>query len=146
MTQEWMSLSQVAKKGLEQCSPDAKTRDMVWGAVYWSMGLICDLDEAHRALGDMLPFVHSSSNYLCAKGQAFMRAYSAAFREGLPAAARALLLRQATHRFGALPDAAAKLAAITDLEDLERLGQRVLTAADWPSLWRETRRRDEHPC
>jgi hypothetical protein len=128
-------IMQMVKKGLDQFRPDAKTRDMVWGAVYWSMGLICDLDEAHRALGDLLPIVHASQNYLSAKGQAFMQGYSTALTEGPPAAARALVLRQATHRFGPSPGAAEKLATITGLEDLEKLGQRVLTAPDRSSLF-----------
>ncbi len=46
------------KKGLERNRADAKTREMVWIAVYWAMGLICELDEAHHALGDVLPLIH----------------------------------------------------------------------------------------
>ncbi len=37
------------KHGLDRLKPDAKTRAAIWDAVYWTMGLICDLDEAHRA-------------------------------------------------------------------------------------------------
>ena len=111
--QRMPEIVQMVKKGLDQCKADAKTRDMVWDAVYWSMGLICDLDEAHRALGDMLPVIHASRNYLSAKGQAFLEAYSAAQSEGPLAAARTLVLRQATGRFGARPGAADTLAAIT---------------------------------
>jgi hypothetical protein len=133
--QRMPEIVQMIKKGLDQGKVDAKTREMVWDAVYWSMGLICDLDEAHRALGDVLPFIHQSRNYLSAKGQAFMNAYSEAQGEGPPAAARTLVLRQATRRFGELPGAADTLAAITAPEDLEALAQRVLTAADWPSLF-----------
>jgi hypothetical protein len=132
--QRMPEIVQMVKKGLDQSKADAKTREMVWDAVYWSMGLICDLDEAHRALGDMLPVIHRSRNYLSAKGQAFMNAYSAAQNEGLPAAARALVLRQAARRFGELPGAGDTLAAITAPEELEALAQRVLTAADWSSL------------
>jgi hypothetical protein len=127
-------IMQMVKQGLDRCGADAKMRDMVWGAVYWSMGLICDQEEADRALGDLLPLVHQSENYLSAKGHAFLGAYSAAVSEGPAAAARALLLRQATCRFGAGPGVEEALAAITGLMDLERLCQRVLTAHDWPSL------------
>ena len=126
---------QMLKKGLERCKADEKTRAAVWDAVYWSMGLICDLDEAHRALGDMLPIVHSSSHYLSAKGHAFMEAYTEAQREeGPPAAARALVMRQAARRFGPSLTAAAAVEAIEQIEELERLALRVLAAADWESL------------
>jgi hypothetical protein len=132
--QRMPEIVQLVKKGLEQCGADAKTREMVWDSFYWSMGLICDLDEAHRALGDMLPVIHASGNYLSAKGQAFLDAYSAAQSEGPPAAARALVLRQATRRFGESPGAADTLASISGQVELEALAQRVLTAADWASL------------
>jgi hypothetical protein len=122
------------KKGLQQLKPDAKTRDAVWDAVYWSMGLICDLDECHHALGDMLPVIQQSHYYLSAKGQAFLDEYSAAQRDGPRTAARALVLRQASRRFGAAPGAAEELLASATLERLEWLAQHVLTAADWPSL------------
>jgi hypothetical protein len=132
--QRMPEIVQMVKNGLDQSRADAKTREMAWAAVYWSMGLICDLDEAHRALGDMLPVIHSSRAYLSAKGQAFLEAYSAAHREGPLTAARALVLRQATRRFGELPGAADTLAAVTALDELEALAQRVLTAAGWSSL------------
>lgn len=122
------------KKGLARSKPDGRTREMVWAAVYWAMGLICDLDEAHRALGDVLPFIHASANYNSAKGHAFLAAYSTAQTEGALRAARTLILRQAARRFGEVPGAAEALAAITGLPELEALAERVLTAADWPSL------------
>jgi hypothetical protein len=133
--QRMPEIVQMVKKGLDQCKADAKTREMVWDAVYWSMGLTCDLDEAHRALGDMLPVIQQSRNYLSAKGQAFLDAYSAAQTEGPAAAARTLVLRQATCRFGVLPGAADTLAAVAAPEDLEAIAGRVLTAADWASLF-----------
>jgi len=125
---------QLIKKGLDSSKVDEKSREMVWDAVYWSMGLTCDLDEAHRALGDMLPVILASRNYLSAKGHAFLEAYSPTQVEGPLLAARSLVLRQATRRFGELPGAAETLAAFTTLEELEALTQRVLTSADWPSL------------
>jgi hypothetical protein len=124
---------QMIRKGLETCKADAKTAAAVWDAVYWSMGLICGLDEAHRALGDLLPVIHNSHFYLAAKGEAFLTAYSAAQGEGLPAAARALVLRQGTRRFGPLPGGEEALASLSGAE-LEALAQRVLTAGDWASL------------
>jgi hypothetical protein len=132
--QRMPEIVQMVKRGLEQCKADSRTRDAVWDAVYWSMGLICDLDEAHRALGEVLATIHKGHYYLNAKGQAFLEAYSAAQSEGPPAAIRALVLRQAARRFGELPGAGDALASVTQLEDLEALAQRVLTASDWPSL------------
>jgi hypothetical protein len=132
--QRMPEIVQMLKEGLDRCKADTKTREAVWDAVYWSMGLICDLDEAHRALGDMLPTIQSSRYYLSAKGHAFLKAYSAAQIDGPPSAARDLVLRQATRRFGELPGATDMLAAITSLEELEVLAQRVLTTADWSSL------------
>jgi hypothetical protein len=132
--QRMPEIVQMVKKGLDQCRADARSREAVWSTFYWSMGLICDLDEAHRALGDQLPVIHRTRDYLAAKGQAFLEAYSAAQSEGALRAGRALVLRQATRRFGEVPGAADTLAAITAQEDLEALARRVLTAADWPSL------------
>jgi hypothetical protein len=122
------------KKALQRHKADAKTRDALWDAVYWSMGLICDLDECHHALGDMLPVIQQSHYYQSAKGQAFLDEYSAAQRDGPTMAARALVLRQATRRFGAAPGAAQELLASATLERLKGLTQHALTAADWPSL------------
>jgi hypothetical protein len=126
---------QMVKKGLDQCRADAETRSAVWDAVYWSMGLICSLDEAHRALGDMLRIIQSSTHYLAAKGHAFVDAYTVAQRvDGPVAAARGLVLRQAIGRFGPSPDAEAALAAVTDMSELEKHALRVLIAPDWASL------------
>jgi hypothetical protein len=132
--QRMPEIMQMVHKGLAKCKADHDTVEACWDAVYWSMGLICDLEEAHRALGDLLPIVHSGRHYLGAKGQAFLEANSAAQSEGPSAAARALLLRQATARFGELPGAAETLDAIAKAEELEAMTQRVLTVADWPSL------------
>jgi hypothetical protein len=98
------------------------------------MGLICDLDEAHRALGDLLPLIQGAKAYLDAKGHAFLEACSAALPEGQRQAGQDLVLRQGTRRFGPDADAAARLASLTRLSDLEALAERVLTAADWRSL------------
>jgi hypothetical protein len=132
--QRMPEIVQMLKKGLDRCRADEKAREAVWDSVYWSMGLICDLDEAHRALGEQLPMIHRSHYYLSAKGQAFLEAYSAAQRDGPAAAVRALVLRQATRRFGEAPGAADALAAITGLEQLEGLAPRVLTAPNWAGL------------
>ncbi len=120
--------------GLDKNEADRTTREKAWVAAYWNMGLICDLDEAHRALGDVLSFIQSTKDYLDAKGQAFLEAYSSAQPEGRRQAGRDLILRQATRRFGPDADAAAAITAIAEPDDLDALAQRVLTAADWASL------------
>ncbi len=125
---------QMVKQGIERNAVEPEKQDAIWGAVYWSMGLICDLEECHRALGDLLPMLKQSRYYLSAKGECYREAYSAALNEGSLLAARALVLRQATKRFGPQEGAADTLAAITSMEELEGLTERVLTAADWPSL------------
>ncbi len=122
------------ESGLDRNQADAKTREMVWIAVYWAMGLICDLDESHRALGHVLRQIERAKHYKGAKGQAFLEAYSSAQQEGRRQAGRDLVLRQATRRFGPNADAAAAIASIEEPGDLEALAQRVLSAADWPSL------------
>jgi hypothetical protein len=122
------------KEGLDRNQSNAHTRELVWVSVYWYMGFILDLDEAHRVLGDVLPFIHSAKHYLDAKGHAFLEAYSSAQTEGRLQAGRDLVLRQATIRFGPNETAAAAIASITEADDLDTLAQRVLTATDWQSL------------
>ena len=125
---------QMLKDGMDRLRPDDATRQMVWESVYWSMGTVCEVDEAHRILGDVLPLIQSSPNYLSAKGQAFLDAFSVAQRDGPAEAARNLVLRQAACRFGPLPSAAETLATITSMQDLKGIARRVLTVADWASL------------
>jgi hypothetical protein len=122
------------QNGLDRNQANTKTCEMVWVAVYWAMGLTCDLDEAHRALSDVLPLIHSAQHYLNAKGQAFLEAYSSAQQEGRRQAGRNLVLRQATRRFGQHASDAAAIASIAEPQELDALAQRVLSAADWTSL------------
>ncbi len=103
-------------------------------AAYWNMGLICDLEEAHRALGEVLHFIQGTKDYQDAKGHAFLEADSAAKQEGRQQAGRDSILRQAMRRFGPMGDAATAIASITEPDDLDALAQRILTAADWASL------------
>jgi hypothetical protein len=132
--QRMAEIVRMVKVGLENCKADARTREMVWDAVYWSMGLICDLEDCHRALGDLLPMIQSSANYLSVKGQAFRDGHASAQLEGPPKSARALVLRQATARFGAFPGMAQALETFDEMEDLEAISQRVFTAGDWDSV------------
>jgi hypothetical protein len=119
---------------LDRNRADARTRELVWATVYWNMGLLCELDEAHRALGDVLPLIHRAKPYLDAKGHAFLEAYSAAHEDGRRQAGRDLVLRQATLRFGPNADAEAAIRSIDEPADLDAMAQRALTAAGWPSL------------
>jgi hypothetical protein len=120
--------------GLNRNDADAVTREKAWAAAYWSMGLTCDLDEAHRALGDKLPRILNSKDYLAAKGHAFLEAYSSSQQEGRRQAGRDLVLRQATRRFGPNAEAAEAIASISDPDDFDRLTELVLTAPDWATL------------
>lgn len=62
----------------------------------------------------------------------------AMMRKGAIREAKAILLRQGTKRFGA-PDAAAReaLEAVRDLNQLERLGERLLDVTSWQDLLAE---------
>ncbi len=135
--QRMPEIMQMVKHGLEKLKADASTRELVWDGVYWAMGLIVDLDEAHRALGDQLAVVQRGRHYRGAKGEAFLRAYSAAQSEGPAAAVRAVVLRQATCRFGECIGATERLAGIAKLGELEELAQQVWSAADWEGLLAE---------
>ena len=54
--------------------------------------------------------------------------------------AKKLLLRQGSLRFGTAPDAAtlAAVEAITDLDRLEQLGERLLEVSSWPEFLANT--------
>jgi hypothetical protein len=61
--------------------------------------------------------------------------YMAILEEGRELEARRLLLLQGEERFGPPPEAiAARMNAITDLDRLERIGRRLLTAGGWEEL------------
>ncbi len=119
---------------LKQTQARAETVEKLWTTAYWHMGLVCDVDEAHRALGDLLPGIQRSPEYLTIKGHAFLEGYSAAQHEGRLMAARDLVLRQATARFGHDGDAMASIAPIDEPSEFEALADRVLTADSWTSL------------
>lgn len=117
---------------LRETQADAETVEKLWTTAYWHMGQVCDVDEVHRALGDLLPRIQSMPDYLATRGHAFLETYSAAQHEGRLTAARDLVLRQATARFG--PDADAAIASIDEPSEFEAMADRVLTANDWASL------------
>lgn len=115
-----------------QASPE--TVEKLWTTAYWHMGLVCDVDEVHRALGDLLPSIQRMPGYLAARGHAFLEAYSAAQHEGRLMAARDLVLRQAAARFGHDDNAMAAIASIDEPSQFEALADRILTADDWTTL------------
>ncbi len=119
---------------LKQRQSRAEIVEKLWTTAYWHMGLVCDVDEAHRALGDLLPGIQLSPDYLTIKGHSFLEAYSAAQHEGRLRAARDLILRQAAARFGHDHNAWAAIASIDEPSEFEALADRVLTADDWTSL------------
>ena len=49
-------------------------------------------------------------------------------------AARAMIVREATKRFGEAPESAAALEAIEQLDELEGIAQRVFVASDWADM------------
>ncbi|MHB1561167.1 MAG: hypothetical protein ACYC61_27270 [Isosphaeraceae bacterium] len=119
---------------LKQSPSKPETIEKLWTTVYWHMGLVCDVDEVHRALGDLLPRIQNMPGYLAAKGHAFLESYSAAQHEGRLIAARDLVRRQVALRFGQDADADAAIASIDEPSEFEALADRALTAHDWASL------------
>ncbi len=122
------------QSNLDAAKADDKTREMVWDVVYWSMGLVCSLEEANRAMGDQLAVLQQTKNYKSAKGDAFMQAYSASMQEGPIVGTRDLILRQARRRFGENPQAEAVLNGISSIETLERIALRLFSATGWSKL------------
>jgi hypothetical protein len=121
-------------ESLKAHKADERAYNAVWMSVYWGMGMVCTLEEAHAALGDLVPFVQSTSDYLSAKGNSFQEGYAEAAKTEPLTAARDLILRQGNRRFGANPDAEAVLAVIDRFDQLEALATQVLTVADWRAL------------
>lgn len=119
---------------LRETKADPETVEKLWTTVYWHMGQVCDVDDVHRALGDLLPRIQSMPGYLAARGDAFLKAYSACQHEGRLMAARDLIVRQATARFGPDPDADAAITSINEPAELEAMAGRVLAAPDRASL------------
>lgn len=119
---------------LAAAPPDAKTVELLWVMIYWAMGMVCPVAEAHALLGDLLPWLQGTAEY--------QKAYRAAFRTGYyqnlgPAAAEAvrdLIRGQGTRRFGGGPPAALGLDAEPSIDALEAIAHRVLTAARWDAL------------
>lgn len=121
-------------QGLKGHKTDSRTIEAVWVTVYWAMGIVCTLEEAHAALGEHLAFIHSTPDYRTAKGHCFLDGYDAGTKAGTVAGARGLILRQGAARWGKDARAEAALAAIEDANRLEALALQVLTAAGWSAL------------
>lgn len=118
------------KKGLDKNQADAKTREMVWIATYWGIGLVCTLEEAHAALGDVLPVIQASESYRGALGASFGQGYSESQVEGRLIVLRELIERQSAARWGIPPGSQAWLASMTDPDVLESIAGRMLTAIE----------------
>ena len=126
---------QMIKNGLDRNQANAETRDNVWDAVYWSMGLICEARRITQCLGrhaadhpQFPPLPLRQRTLLC--GSIHRRPTRGRAFDDRPR----LVRRQATQRFGPSPAAEATITAMTSLEELERLSSRVLTAADWEAM------------
>ncbi|MFO0951364.1 MAG: DUF4351 domain-containing protein [Isosphaeraceae bacterium] len=64
--------------------------------------------------------------------------YQRVLNEGRAEEGRKIILRQATRRFGPPSEPTrARLEAVSDLDRLEALADRVLTAVDWDDLFAE---------
>ena len=112
---------------LSRSSLTDSVRGLLWPMTYWSMGIICTVDETIAYMGDRMQFVRSAPCFLSALGSAFQDGHSQALRDGPILAARALVTRQASRRFG--EEIAAGLVAKADtFEALSALGERI--AAD----------------
>ena len=102
-------------------------RSLIWSMTYWTMGIVCSVDEAQGYMGERMGFIRSAPCFLSALGSAFQDGHSQALRDGPILAARALVTRQAARRFG--DEIAAGLVAKADtFESLSALGERI--AAD----------------
>lgn len=121
-------------KGLTAMKGEPLFRESVFVTIYWTMGLVWDLEECRDAMDDWLPLVLTSQFYRNAKGAAFLRMYSRAIEDGRRRARQELIVRQATIRFGPNAAAAASVTAQTEPAVLDELANRVLTAADWAAL------------
>ncbi len=123
------------RQGLDRTSGRRRDAREGLGRRYWRWGSSATWTRPTAPWATCCLAIQGSKDYLAAKGQAFLEAYSPAQQEGRRQAARDLIVRQATRRFGADAEAAAVIAAIVGAERLRRLTDlRVLTAPDWASL------------
>jgi hypothetical protein len=123
------------ESGLKTGKPEARTVEAVWVTVYWSMGIVCSLEESNAALGaERLAFIYKTKDYCNAKGHCFQDSYDKASKVGALEGARTLILRQGKRRFGADEKAEATLAAITDMDQLQAIAGRMWSATDWVTL------------
>lgn len=101
--------------------------DRLWMATFWLSGLRYNPDET-RPLFEGIRVMKDSATYqaVLAEGRA----------EGRREAARELLLRLGTKRFGPPgPRVRRSLASLTDFERIEQLTERLLDVASWDELF-----------
>jgi hypothetical protein len=122
------------KDRLAKLAADSATLEPLWATIYWSMGTVCSLEEAHAALGDLLPMIHATVDYKRAYGSGFRQGYTQALNEGPILAARALIRQQATRKFGEDPASAAALEAKSSFEELRAMAIGIMSEDSWSHL------------
>jgi predicted transposase YdaD len=102
--------------------PERGQVERLWTATYVLMGLRYDESFVEQLLQGVLGMEESVT-------------YQAIIRKGAIQEAKRMLLRQGRIRFGAAGKRAqAALAAINDVDQLEKLGERLLAAPSWEEL------------
>jgi predicted transposase YdaD len=122
------ALPAVLRRIDEQLTREARPEDAakLWAATFVLTGLRLTRAEALALFQGVHGMKESTTyQYILDEGRA----------EGAVREARKILLRQGQRRFGPPSDAiSAALAAITDLERLERMSDRILEIASWQEL------------
>ena len=111
-------------KILDQPSVELKIRNLAWPLIYWNMGLVCSLEEAHGFLSERMGFIRATPEFRKAVGHAFQEGHYEATKDGPLEATRSLVVRQASQRFGEAGSQDFMRSAST-LEDFEALAGRL---------------------
>lgn len=127
-------LIHLMKQELAKIKPEPKVLGTLWTAFYWAMGMVCTLEEAHAALGDVLEFIRATPDYKNAYGSAFRRGYAEALNEGPILAVRDLVKQQASRRFGDDPASLTALEAVGNLFELKAIAGRIPAARNWTDV------------
>lgn len=118
----------------ERLRADAVPRPVVTtllGSSYFLCGLRYDQEEVWNVFGKLDEIMEASSTYQATINKGWAKGLS----EGRADAARQIVRRQGTKRFGEpSADAVARLDAITSPDHLDRLADRVLDATGWDDL------------
>ncbi len=127
-------LIRTMKERLAKMKPDEKTVETLWASFYFSMGMVCTLEESHSLLNDMLPMIHSTSDYKRVYGGGFRKGYTQSLKDGPIMATRDLIRQQVSKRFGEDPASISALEALDSYEALKAVAIRVPAAAGWSDL------------